>query len=304
MKKMSQPEEQALQKLRQSGKILRETREEIKRFVREGIPILDVCEKAEELIRNKGAKPAFPCNVSINEIAAHYTSPPNDTTTIPENSVVKVDIGAHIDGYLTDTAVTVCFNPENDDLVATAERALKAAIENIRAGMSTSKLGSIIETTIRSHGFKPISNLTGHQIGRYVVHTGTSLPNVTQLFSSKIKQGGEYAIEPFVTLPKAAGRVENGTEATIFRFLKSRSTTNPNAKKLLKYIEENFRTLPFAERWLQNTVPVEYYKEAFRELLKSKALMQYPIFVEASGKTVAQAEHTVLIVEDGCVVLT
>jgi methionyl aminopeptidase len=170
--------------------------------------------------------------------------------------------------------------------------------------MSTSKLGSIIETTIRSHGFKPISNLTGHQIGRYVVHTGTSLPNVTQLFSSKIKQGGEYAIEPFVTLPKAAGRVENGTEATIFRFLKSRSTTNPNAKKLLKYIEENFRTLPFAERWLQNVVPVEYYKEAFRELLKSKALMQYPIFVEASGKTVAQAEHTVLIVEDGCVVLT
>ena len=301
---MSQPEEQTLKKLRLSGKILRETREEIKDFVHEGIPIIEICEKAEELIKNKGAKPAFPCNVSINEIAAHYTSPPNDTTTIPENSVVKVDIGAHIDGYLTDTAVTVCFNPESDDLVATAERALKAAIENIRAGMSTSKLGSIIETTIRSLGFKPISNLTGHQIGRYVVHTGTSLPNVTQLFSSKIKQGGVYAIEPFVTLSKAAGRVENGTEVTIFRFLKSRSTANPHAKKLLKYIEENFRTLPFAERWLQNVVPMEYYKEAFRELLKSKALMQYPIFVEASGKTVAQAEHTVLIVEDGCVVLT
>jgi methionyl aminopeptidase len=301
---VNQLEQQALQKLRLSGKILKETREEIKHFVHEGIPIIDVCEKAEELIKTKGAKPAFPCNVSINEIAAHYTSPPNDTTTIPENSVVKVDIGAHIDGYLTDTAVTVCFNPEHDDLVATAERALKAATDNIRAGMSTSKLGSIIETTIKSHGFKPISNLTGHQIGRYVVHTGTSLPNVTQLFSSKIKQGGEYAIEPFVTLPKAAGRVENGTEATIFRFLKSRSTTNPHAKKLLKYIEENFRTLPFAERWLQNVVPIEYYKEAFRELLKSKALMQYPIFVEASGKTVAQAEHTVLIVEDGCDVLT
>jgi methionyl aminopeptidase len=301
---VNQLEQQTLQKLRLSGKILKETREEIKHFVHEGIPIIDVCEKAEELIKTKGAKPAFPCNVSINEIAAHYTSPPNDTTTIPENSVVKVDIGAHIDGYLTDTAVTVCFNPEHDDLVATAERALKAATDNIRAGMSTSKLGSIIETTIKSHGFKPISNLTGHQIGRYVVHTGTSLPNVTQLFSSKIKQGGEYAIEPFVTLPKAAGRVENGTEATIFRFLKSRSTTNPHAKKLLKYIEENFRTLPFAERWLQNVVPIEYYKEAFRELLKSKALMQYPIFVEASGKTVAQAEHTVLIVEDGCDVLT
>jgi methionyl aminopeptidase len=301
---MSETEKQALEKLRLSGKILRETREEIKRFVQEGMPIIEICEKAEDLIRKKGAKPAFPCNVSINEIAAHYTSPPEDKTIIPEKSVVKVDIGAHIDGYLTDTAVTVCFDPESNDLVATAERALKAAVENIRAGMSTSKLGSIIDTTIRSLGFKPISNLTGHQVGRYIVHTGTSLPNVPQLFSSKIKQGGVYAIEPFVTLPKAAGRVENGKQVTIFRFLKSRSMVNPYAKKLLKHIEDNFRTLPFAERWLQNVVPRECYKEAFTELLKSKALMQYPVFVEASGKTVAQAEHTVLIVEDGCTVLT
>jgi methionyl aminopeptidase len=301
---MTENEKQAQQKLRQSGKILRETREEIKHFVREGMPIIDICEKAEGLIRKKGAKPAFPCNVSINEIAAHYTSPPGDKRVIPEKSVVKVDIGAHIDGYLTDTAVTVCFDPESTDLVTAAERALKAAVENVRAGMSTSKLGSIIDTTIRSLGFKPVSNLTGHQIGRYVVHTGTSLPNVPQLFSSKLKQGGVYAIEPFVTTPKAAGRVENGTEVTIFRFLKSRSTINPQAKKLLKHIEDNFRTLPFAERWLYNVVPEENHKQAFAELLKSKALIQYPVFIEASGKTVAQAEHTILVIEDGCVVLT
>ncbi len=304
MTQMTEFDEKASEKLRLSGKILRETREEMKTFVHEGMPIIDVCEKAEQLIMKKGAKPAFPCNVSINEVAAHYTSPPGDKSVIPENSVVKVDIGAHVDGYLTDTAVTVCLSPEYKDLVSTAERALKAAVETIRPGISTSKLGSTIETTIKSRGFKPISNLTGHQIGRYVVHTGTSLPNVSQLFSSKIKLGGVYAIEPFVTVPTAAGRVENGDQVTIFRFLKSRSIQNPHARKLLKYIEDNFRTLPFAERWLQNVVPQEHHDEAFRELLKAKTLMQYPIFVEASGKTVAQAEHTVLIVENGCVVLT
>ena len=301
---MAESDKQAYEKLRLSGKILRETREEMKSFVREGMPIIEICEKAEALIRKKGAKPAFPCNVSVNEIAAHYTSPPDDTARIPEQSVVKVDIGAHVDGYLTDTAVTVCFNPECKGLVEAAERALKAAVENIQPEMSTSKLGSIIETTIKSRGFKPVSNLTGHQVGRYVVHTGTSLPNVSQLSFSKIKLGGVYAIEPFVTLPKAAGRVENGDEVTIFRFLKSRSVQNPHAKQLLKYIEDNFRTLPFAERWLKDVVSQEYHKEAFHELLRSKTLMQYPIFVEASGKMVAQAEHTVLIVENGCVVLT
>lgn len=301
---MAESDKQAYEKLRLSGKILRETREEMKSFVREGMPIIEICEKAEALIRKKGAKPAFPCNVSVNEIAAHYTSPPDDTARIPEQSVVKVDIGAHVDGYLTDTAVTVCFNPECKGLVEAAERALKAAVENIQPEMSTSKLGSIIETTIKSRGFKPVSNLTGHQVGRYVVHTGTSLPNVSQLSFSKIKLGGVYAIEPFVTLPKAAGRVENGDAVTIFRFLKSRSVQNPHAKQLLKYIEDSFRTLPFAERWLKDVVSQEYHKEAFHELLRSKTLMQYPIFVEASGKMVAQAEHTVLIVENGCVVLT
>jgi methionyl aminopeptidase len=301
---MSESEKEALEKLRLSGKILRETREEMKNYVREDTPIIDVCEKAEGLIRQKGAKPAFPCNVSVNEVAAHYTSPPNDKRRIPQKSVVKVDIGAHIDGYLTDTAVTVCFDPEYESLVETAERALGTAVENIQPGTSTSKLGTIIERVIKSRGFKPISNLTGHQVGRYVVHTGTSLPNVSQFFSTKIKLGGVYAIEPFVTVPNAAGRVENGDEATIFRFLRSRSTKNPHARELQKYIEENFRTLPFTERWLQNVVPQQYYREAFDELLASKTLMKYPIFVEASGKTVAQAEHTVLIVADGCSVLT
>jgi methionyl aminopeptidase len=301
---MSEYDEDALAKLRLSGRILRETREEIKEFVRENMPIIEICERAENLIRKKGGKPAFPCNVSINEIAAHYTSPPDDTKRVPEKAIVKVDIGAHVDGYVTDTAVTVCFDPEYDSLVETAERALEKAVESICAGMSTSKLGTIIESTIKSRGFKPISNLTGHSVGRYLVHAGTSLPNVSQIFSSKIKVGVAYAIEPFVTVSNAVGKVEDEAGSTIFRFVKSRPQKNPYAKTLSKYIEENFRTLPFAERWLQGVVPAEHYKEAFRQILKSKAIMDYPIFVEASRKPVAQAEHTVLIVEDGRVVLT
>ncbi|NWG10213.1 type II methionyl aminopeptidase [Candidatus Bathyarchaeota archaeon] len=301
---MNSYDDEALEKFRLSGNILRKTREEIRKFVREDMPIIDVCEKAEGLIRQNGGKPAFPCNVSINETAAHYTSPPNDSRRIPKKSIVKVDIGAHVDGYVTDTAVTICFNPEYRSLTETAEQALKAAIENIRPEMSTSSIGAIIEKTIKSRGFRPISNLTGHQVGRYLVHAGTSIPNVSQLSFAKIKLGAVYAIEPFATLADAVGRVEDGEEATIFRFLKSKSTKEIHGKQLLKHIEENFRTLPFAERWLQGVVPDEHYKKTFQELLTSKAVMGYPIFVEISRKPVAQAEHTVLLVENGCEVLT
>ena len=297
-------DEEALEKFRLSGKILRETREEMRSFVRENMPIIQVCEKAETLIREKGGKPAFPCNVSINEVAAHYTSPPGDQSTIPEKSLVKVDIGVHVDGYVTDTAFTACFNPEYKTMVDTAEQALKAAIDTIHADISTSKIGSVIETTIKNRGFRPISNLTGHSVGRYLIHAGTSIPNISQISLTKVRAGEVYAIEPFVTLREACGAVEDNPPTTIFRLVKSKSAKNPTAKKLAKFIEDNFRTLPFAERWLNGAVPSEQYREAFKELFATKAIMGYPIFVEITRKPVAQAEHTVLIKEDGCTVLT
>ena len=301
---MSQYDKEALEKFKLSGKILRESREEIRKFVREDMPIIQVCEKAESLIREKGGKPAFPCNVSINEVAAHYTSPPNDEKRIPENAVVKVDMGVHVDGYVTDTACTVCFNPEHRNMQMAAEHALAAAIESIHGDMATSQIGVIIEKNIKNLGFKPISNLTGHSVGRYLIHAGTSIPNVTQISFGKVKTGRVYAIEPFVTVPEAVGRVENSPEVTIFRLVKAKSVKNAYAKKLLKYMDENFRTLPFAERWLKGVIPENQYREAFKELFKRKAVMGYPVFVEVSRKPVTQAEHTVFLTESSCEVLT
>jgi len=276
----------------------------MKGTVREGMPIIDICEKAESLIRKKGGKPAFPCNVSVNEVAAHYTSPPQDKRTVPEDSIVKIDIGVHVDGYIADTAVTVCFNPEYDDLANTAEEALREAIKILRPGLSISRFGSTIQKTIKTRGFRPVSNLTGHLIGRYVIHAGKSLPNVFHISASRVKEGEIYGVEPFTTVAKAAGRVENGKEAYIFRYLKHKSLRDPYAKRLLSHIRKNFQTLPFTERWLQGCVPHSNYETAFSGLLSSKALMSYPVFIEASGKPVAQAEHTVLVVKDGCMVLT
>jgi len=300
---MAIPEE-VFQKHQRAGKIAREVREEIRRTVREGMPIIDLCEKTESLIRKKGGKPAFPCNVSINEIAAHYTSPPQDKRAIPENSIVKIDIGVHVDGYIADTAVTVCFNPEYDDLANTAEEALKKAVEILRPGLPMSRFGSTIQKTIKTHGFKPISNLTGHLIGRYLIHAGKSLPNVFNISTSRVKVGEIYGVEPFVTVAEAAGKVENGKEAHIFRYSKHKSLKDPYAKRLLNHIRENCQTLPFTERWLQRCVPPNRYKNAFSELLSSKTLISYPVFIEKSGKPVTQAEHTVLVVKNGCIVLT
>jgi methionyl aminopeptidase len=296
--------EDELEKFREAGKIAREVREMMRKTVREGMRIIDVCEKTEGLIRKLGGKPAFPCNVSINQIAAHYTSPPDDKEIISRNSVVKVDIGTHVDGYVADTAVTICFNPEHDAMVVAAEDALKVATETIHAGIFTSKLGSAVQKTIESHGFKPISNLTGHQVGRYTVHAGRSLPNVVHISTTRVHEGEIYAVEPFVTLREASGSVGNGREITIFKLKKRKSMRTPEARQLLQYIEEEFHTLPFAERWLRESSLKTRYKEAFAEVRRSNCLTEYPIFVEVSGKPVAQAEHTLRVTSNGCEVIT
>ena len=293
-----------LEKYRQAGEIAAEVREEMRRYVKEGMRIIEICEKAESLIEKKGGKPAFPCNISVNEIAAHYTSPPGDERIIPKGAVVKIDVGVHIDGYIADTATTVSFNPQYRELVKTAEEALNKGIEYVRAGASSSGFGALIQKTIVERGFKPISNLTGHSIGRYLIHSGKSLPNVPHFFGFKFKEGDIFALEPFVTLADAAGKVENGDLVTIFRFHKKKKVKGVHAKKLLVFIERNFRTLPFAERWLIGVVPKQSYNSAFKELLSSKSLVSYPIFVEASKKVVAQAEHTVYVKKNGCEILT
>ena len=293
-----------LAKFRLSGKILRETREEMRLYVRENMSILEVCEKAESLIKAKGGKPAFPVNVSIDDVAAHYTAVPGDTSTIPIGSVAKVDIGVQVDGYVTDTAFTAPFNPEGRAMTQTAELALKTAIENIHGNMQLGDIGALVEKTIRNRGFRPISNLTGHSVGRYLIQAGTSIPSVSGFNPHKLEVGGVYAVEPFVTTPDAIGRVDDSPQITIYRYLKTKSLKTDPAKKLAKYIEANFHTLPFAERWIIGVLPKEQQKTAFKELLVSKSIMAYPVFVEVSKKPVAQAEHTLLITEKGCEVLT
>jgi methionyl aminopeptidase len=293
-----------LEKYERAGQIAAKVRKEMRQTVSEGMPFIDICEKTEQMIKSMGGKPAFPCNVSVNEVAAHYTSPPNDKKIVPRGSLIKIDIGAHVDGYIADTAVTVCFTPDLEDMIQASEAALERAVKTIHPDMHTSELGTEIQRVIESRGFKPISNLTGHQIGRYLVHTGKSLPNVSHVSFTKIRAGSVYAIEPFVTFKEAAGRVEEAKESFIFRLVKRKRPRNSFARRIIAHVEKEYKTLPFAERWLSSYRKNQEYKAAFSELLASKSLMSYHVFVEASRQYVAQSEHTVYIDRNGAVVLT
>jgi len=296
--------EDALEKYSKAGHIAAETREVVREFVRERMPIINICEKVEAHIRQNGGKPAFPCNVCVNEVTAHYTSPPGDTKIIPDGAMVKVDIGVQVDGYIADTALTVCFNPEYEALVRSAEEALQRAIQTIRPEVKASEIGTMIQRSIEAHGLKPIWNLTGHQIARYIIHTGKSLPNVSRLNGMKIEVDEVYAIEPFVTIAKAAGEVWEVDEAYIYRVFGKKPPKEIYAKQLFEAIKSEFKTLPFAKRWLGSISQLKNLDANFSRLLNSKNIVAYPVLVEKTGKVVAQAEHTLIVTKNGCEVTT
>ena len=287
-----------------AGKIAAEVRENVRRKNWIGKTVYEICEEIEEEIRKRGAKCAFPVNTSINEVAAHYTAEPNDQITITDSDLVKIDLGAQINGYIADTAVTVCYDAQYDGLVQAAEDALNNAISMIKAGVKASDIGRTIETTIKQMGYKPIANLSGHSLEQYTIHAGRSIPNIWSIGGFTLSENTAYACEPFVTTENGGGFVRNGKIKNIFALNSRKKTKNDEADKLLEYIWENFNMLPFALRWITKEWKEEKARELLEHLVKKKAVQAYPILIEVNEQRVAQAEHTFIPNENGATVTT
>ncbi len=287
-----------------AGKIASEVREMVRVKDWVGKTVYQICEEVEGEIIKRDAKCAFPVNTSINEVAAHYTAEPEDPITITDSDLVKIDLGVQINGYIADTAVTVCYDPQYDGLVQTAEEALEKAMSMAKVGVKASDIGRAIETTIKQKGFKPIANLSGHSLDQYTIHAGKTIPNIWSIGGFTLSGESAYACEPFVTTADGGGFVRNGKIKNIFALNSRKKTKNEEADKLLDFIWENFNMLPFALRWITKQWEEKEARELLNHLIKKKAVQAYPILLEIHEQRVAQAEHTFIPNETGALVTT
>jgi methionyl aminopeptidase len=302
---MIQKSEMNFESYLRAGKIASEVREGARKKYHVGSTLLEICESVESQIRGMGAEPAFPVNTSLNDIAAHYTAEPNDSTTVKEGDVLKIDIGVQIDGYIADTAVTVCYDPKYESLVKAAEAALAEAVRAARANTKAGDIGRVIEATITKFGFRPIQNLSGHSLQQYTVHAGKSIPNIwTRGSSFALLPNEAYAIEPFVTTKDGQGVVYEGRMRNIFGITSRKPVKDEEADKLLDLIWNRYRTLPFAMRWLTDRYDEKDVRRLMETLIKKKNVHSYPILVEGYGKVVVQAEHTLIPSESSVSVIT
>lgn len=286
-------EKEILEKYRKAGRIAAEVRQEIEKKIRPGLKLLDLAGMIEALIEQKGGKPAFPVNISLNEIAAHYTPAVADIRVIEPGDLVKIDVGAHIDGYIGDLAFTCC--SEKSPLIDCAWKVLENAVKIIKPGVSVAEISEVIENTVKGEGLGLIVNLTGHTLDKYVFHGTPSIPNVKNDSEHKFKEGDVIALEPFIT--ETNGFVKESGITEIYRYLMDRPVRLTEARKILALARDEYHQLPFAKRWLYRKISPVKVSLALRQLEAVGALETYPVLKEAENKRIAQAEHTIIVAE-------
>ena len=289
-------ESEQYEKHREAGEILSQVRAETVERVKVGESHLEVAEFAEDRIHELGGQPAFPVNVSIDEEAAHATPSIGDESTFGEE-MINIDIGVAVDGWLADSAVTIDLSG-NPELAEAPAEALDAALDMIEPGVQTGEIGATIEEVIDGYGYNPVVNLTGHGLGHWEQHTEPTIPNRAVSQGTTLEVGDVVAIEPFAT--DGSGKVSEGGDEEIFALEREGSVRNRQARQVLDQISEEFRTLPFATRWLDSSRA----KMALRRLKSQDIVHGYPVLKEDAGCLVSQKEHTIIVTPEGCEVTT
>ena len=284
------------EKILRAGQIASQVRAFAEKLVKPGVPLLEIAEKIDTRIAELGGKPAFPVNLSINEIAAHYT-PSHDDTTLA-SGLLKVDFGVHVDGWIADNAFSVDMenSEENKKLIQASKAALEAALKRMgEAGtdLTTNQIGAEVESTIESFGFTPVINLSGHSLENYELHAGISIPNIDDRRMVLIKKGA-YAIEPFAT--NGSGKVHDGKPSGIYEVINEKLPRSPTAREVLEFIFESYQSLPFCSRWIFKEFGIKGMF-ALKQLEENGNLHQFAQLVETAGSKVSQAEHTILITD-------
>ena len=288
-----------LESYKKAGEISIKIKEYARNLIKADMPLVEIAQKVEAEIIKLGGEVAFPVNLSINDIAAHYHPTLEDETKA--TGLLKIDIGVHINGFIADTAFSLDLTPDKKykDLIKASEDALESALLTLNNNPTLNEIGSAIQNAIQKKGFSPIVNLCGHSLEQYNIHSGVTIPNHANNSPHKLEPGA-YAIEPFATTGE--GKIYEGPASNIYQITSPRNVRGDTARKILEYIWEKNETLPFSLRELQEKFG-NIAKLGLRELEQNKIVHSYPQLIEISHHPVAQSEHTFIKTPEGKIII-
>lgn len=290
-------DKEILEKYKKAGKIAKKIREEGPKLIKPGTKLKDIAETLEDKIKELGGIPAWPVNISINEVAAHYSPSQEDEAEIKEGDLVSLDIGVSIDGYIADTAVTIFLDENDKKLVEATDKALEEALKMVKPGTDVAEISAKIEEVIKSYGFNPITNLTGHGVDQYLVHAEPKIPNYKSEHSYILEEGEVIAIEPFATRGRNFIKDSDDEKNITYSLYQEKPCRLPESRKIIDLVRDR-EGMPFTDRWL----PFKgvKLKLAIRELISRDCLSQHKIL--RGDQKIAQSEHTVIVLKEPIVI--
>jgi methionyl aminopeptidase len=284
--------EEQIANWRKAGKMAREVLLYGKSLIKNDASYLEVSNKIDQKIYDLGGSPAWPCQVSFDQIAAHQCADPDDERVF-DNNVVKLDVGVQVEGCIGDNALTVDLSGKYSDIVKAAEEALKAAEKTLAIGTTLNDIGTAVQETIESYGLKPVKNLSGHTIEPYIIHAQPSIPSFATGEKTALVDGQVIAIEPFAT--NGHGFIYEADHANLFALVNNKPVRSPFAREILKFARENYGVFPFTTRWLSKQFGLGKTKLGLRELHRMGNIIQHPPLIERGKGMVAQFENTFMI---------
>jgi methionyl aminopeptidase len=198
-----------IEKLRESGSVIKVIFEFIKGYLKEGITTLEIDQEVEKIILDMGAEPAFkgykgyPSSIcaSVNEVVVHGI--PSESVVLKNGDIISIDIGVKKNGLFADSAKTFAIGDislEAKKLIDVTERSLAAGIEKAVAGNRLYDISNAVEETVKVEGFSEVRSFVGHGIG-YKLHEPPEVPNFGQKGKGPVlEEGLLLAIEPMVNI--------------------------------------------------------------------------------------------------------
>mmetsp|Transcript_32225 Transcript_32225/g.73692 ORF Transcript_32225/g.73692 Transcript_32225/m.73692 type:complete len:500 (-) Transcript_32225:70-1569(-) len=300
------------EKIRRAAECHRQVRRYVQSYMRPGLTMIDICQRLErkthELIAANGLTLdcgwGFPTGCSLNWVAAHYTPNYGDNTVLQHDDVCKLDFGVQVGGRIVDCAFTVAFNPKYDSIIAASKEGTNTGVREAGIDARFSEIGAAIQETIESHELelngkvlpvKAVRNLNGHSIAPYQIHGGKSVPITKNNESTIMEENEFYAIETFASSGK--GYVVEDLECS--HYMKIFDAPHmplrvKSSKALLHAIEQNFGTLAFCRRWLDDAGQTRHLM-ALKNLVDNDLVQPYPPLCDQKGSYVTQMEHTILL---------
>ena len=202
--------------MRAAGRLVGEVLTALAAAVEPGVSTQDLDAIAERMIVDAGATPAFkgyhgyPATIcsSINEEVIHGI--PSRQRALQEGDIISIDVGASLDGYYGDSAITVPVGRISDEaamLLRVTEDALYKAIDVVKPGGRVSDIGHAVQQHVEAHGFSVVREFVGHGIGQRM-HEEPQVPNYGEAGRGpRLAEGMVLAIEPMVNAGKPAVKV-------------------------------------------------------------------------------------------------